>query len=146
MEQLETRIAEARDSGNSSREQGQGQGQEELRRLKAQIKQLSDQMTHMQSANTSAYMNSTSQDAEDIKTLRRKLKELGESTSQVCKSLSAGLNDVQETNLNLFVWGDKVHGAMGALAARAGMAANPCPKVPLQRGNSGGGGKKTVGI
>lgn len=44
-----------------------------------------------------------------IRSLQRKLKTLGDSTSRACRSLSVGVTDAQNASLQLFSWADKVH-------------------------------------
>lgn len=68
--------------------------------------------------------------AEDIKGLRRKIRELGETTAKACRSLGNGINDIQQVNLNLYQWADQAYTAIGFLSSKLGIDGNPCPSVP----------------
>lgn len=67
----------------------------------------------------------------DVQELKKRLKDLGSSTTLICRSLQDGLNDVQRTSLDLYEWGQRVHSAVGIIALRTGLQYNPCPNVPI---------------
>lgn len=70
---------------------------------------------------------------QDIKTLTRRLKQLGDNTSKACRSLSTGLTDVQQASLYLYAWCDKAHNAFGTLSTHQGLSKNVCPRVQVYR-------------
>lgn len=65
----------------------------------------------------------------EVNSLKKKLRDLGQTTTQMCMSLRDGLSDVQATTLALYDWGDQVHFAIGKISEKVGMM-NPCPRIP----------------
>lgn len=74
-------------------------------------------------------------ESRDIKYLEKKLKKLGDNTSNAYQSLSSGMTDIQQATLHLYAWADKSHGAIGALSTHCGLPKNPCPRVQVYKGN-----------
>lgn len=66
---------------------------------------------------------------EDIRVLQKKLKKLAENTTRACRSLSGGLNDVQQATLNLYSWSDVAHDAFGKVSHQLGFQVNVCPRA-----------------
>ena len=79
-------------------------------------------------------------------TLKKKLKELGESTAKACQSLSSGLAEVQQINLGLMTWADKAHTAIGICADKLGFQGNPCPPIPTHSSMGMNGAIGNTGI
>jgi len=69
----------------------------------------------------------------EIQYLKRKIRELGQSTTKMCRSLQDGMTEVQSTSLCLYEWGTKVHYAIGRIAEKSGLSFNPCPNVPVSQ-------------
>ncbi len=69
-------------------------------------------------------------ESDETKALKKKFKELSESTAKACKALSGGLSDLHTTNLSILSWADRAHIAIGICADRIGLHGNPCPSVP----------------
>lgn len=72
----------------------------------------------------------SSTENEDIQNVKKRLRELGKTTTTMCRSLQDGMSEVQSTSLSLYEWGTKVHQAIGKVAEKSGMSFNPCPNVP----------------
>ena len=51
-----------------------------------------------------------------IKSLQKKLRTLGDSTSRACRSLSVGVTDSQNASLELYSWADQVHMAFDRIS------------------------------
>lgn len=66
----------------------------------------------------------------EIETVKKRLRELTESTRLMCRSLTSGFNDLQHATISLYSWGDKVHKAIGKLSTNTGISHNPCPMIP----------------
>ncbi|RYG69594.1 hypothetical protein EON64_02325 [archaeon] len=73
--------------------------------------------------------------ARDVKDLERKIKKLAENTTRACKSLSAGLTDVQQATLNLYQWSDKVHNAVEIIGEKVQLPSNLCPRARVPSRN-----------
>lgn len=69
---------------------------------------------------------------EQITSLKRKLKILGNSTSRACRSLSVGVTDAQNASLELYSWADKVHNAFEQVSKSClNMEKNIIPRAQL---------------
>jgi FtsZ-binding cell division protein ZapB len=74
---------------------------------------------------------------EECKLLKKRIRELGESTAKACKSLGAGIADLQQSSLGFYGWADRARSSIGVVAAAAGLPSNPCPALTLQGGGGG---------
>jgi len=63
--------------------------------------------------------------------LKSNLKALGKNTSKAFKSLSAGLEDVQQATLLLYVWADKVHNSFETVSYKLEYPTNICPRLQV---------------
>lgn len=70
-------------------------------------------------------------EAQELKSLQRKVKKLAENTTRACRSLSSGLSDVQQATLNLYAWSDKAHDAMGTISNKLNFNVNLCPRAKV---------------
>jgi hypothetical protein len=68
--------------------------------------------------------------SDEMKSLKKKVKELNETTVKAYTALSGGLSDIQATNLGILSWADKAHIAIGICADKLGFHGNPCPQIP----------------
>ena len=73
----------------------------------------------------------TSTNSYDVKELRGDLKLLGKNTSKACRTLSAGLADVQNATLLMYKWADSVHGAFETISYKLEFPTNICPRVKV---------------
>jgi hypothetical protein len=67
----------------------------------------------------------------DVKELRGDLKLLGKNTSKACRTLSAGLADVQNATLLMYKWADNVHSAFETISYKLEFPTNICPRVKV---------------
>ena len=104
----------------------QGGLEENLELLKSKVSLLS------LSSNKVMVNNDHGEAKEELKQLKKRLRELGESTAKACKSLGGGIFDLQQTSLSFFGWADQAHAAVGVVAEKVGFRNNPCPPIPLQ--------------
>ena len=70
-------------------------------------------------------------DEEELKSLRKKVKKLADSTTKACRSLSTGLTDVQQATLNLYGWADKAHDSFGIVSEKLDFSLNICPQAKV---------------
>ena len=65
------------------------------------------------------------------KDLRGDLKLLGKNTSKACRTLSAGIGDVQTATLQMYRWADSVHKAFETVSYKLEYPTNICPKIRM---------------
>jgi hypothetical protein len=101
-----------------------------------QIDSDDDRRSRSRSRSTGAYRHGTDDDLEhvqhQVRSLQKKVKTLGDSTSRACRSLSVGVTDSQNATLQLYSWADKVHSAFGVLSKEClKRPKNICPRAKL---------------
>lgn len=73
----------------------------------------------------------TASSKEELKILKKKLKEFCLNTSRGFKTTSSGISDIQKSSLYFYDWAGKVHSAMHIISQKAGLPMNPCPEIQL---------------
>lgn len=63
--------------------------------------------------------------------LKSNLKALSKNTSKAFRSLSAGLEDLQQATLLLYEWADKVHNSFETISYKLEYPTNICPRVQV---------------
>ena len=63
--------------------------------------------------------------------LKSNLKALSKNTSKAFRSMSAGLEDLQQATLLLYEWADKVHNSFETVSYKLEYPTNICPRVQV---------------
>lgn len=100
----------------------------------------------MDSGENKGFGDALKEQEQDIRTLAKRLKQLGDNTSKACRSLSTGLTDVQQASLHLYAWCDKAHAAFGTLSTHQNLTKNVCPRVQVYRSGLATGDVTNMGV
>lgn len=65
----------------------------------------------------------------EIKALKQKVRNIGESTSQSCQTLAASVADMQQSTLNIYAWADRAYTAFGVVSEKLNLRPNVCPRI-----------------
>lgn len=132
IEQLERRVDEHDDALDRLARKTRGRSSSRGRRND------SDDDRHRHSRSRSTQRRTYGEDEDmnrvkhDVRSLQKKVKTLGESTSRACRSLSVGVTDSQNASLQLYAWADKVHSAFAVVSKDClQRSKNICPRAKL---------------
>jgi hypothetical protein len=111
--------------------------------LQVKINTLQDEMKQVQKTSIDALKKSRRNNNNDTTTgydsdieelitkLQRKVKTVSEQSTLGFETISSGLNEVQQTSIELYSWAEKVHQAFGVVSSKLSISKNICPNITV---------------
>jgi hypothetical protein len=102
--------------------------------LREQILDYKETLTYKTDRHTNKNENSSPQDTlfDDINNdndIRNKIKLIDTNTRKVCRSMSSGLNDVQQVAVELLKYSDQIYNSFGIISEKLFLSKNLCPRL-----------------